>query len=205
MIRHFPSFHNIKNNLLSLNNINNLSIITLYSNREEAILINQLEFNNIDYINGYNTDNNTFLKAYKPIYYYNALKNITTEYSLLCDSYDVIIDSFDEFNDTINFYDKDIIYSAWCVKFPNIFDIKFNLDQSEKLKYLCSGVVIGKTRKLEIFYKKISNFIIENYENDNHAGLKDYEQYWIYKFLYENHDEINSIGLDYKNKFIINM
>ena len=128
-----------------------------------------------------------------------ALDNVTTEYTVIMDAYDSVVNSFEGIEDIPETYNKKIVYGAWWMHFPTYFDVDFG--SNNNLKYLNSGVVIGKTSDLKEFYGALSAYIQENYSNSTH-WLKDYEQYWIYKFLVKYGSE--NIGIDYNEILTVN-
>ena len=207
LIEHFP-FHEIKgyiktsNNRTELNKNISLTIITSFTDRSKAILASQLEDNNIEYINASsNVDN--FIKAFKPIYYSDALKDVNTEYVLIIDSYDTVINNIDNMPSCLEHYNKNIIYSSWNVHFPTYFNVDFSVPHENKRKYLNSGVLFGKTIDVKKYYDDLSTYIKTEYDNSNH-WLKNFEQYWVYKFITENNEHADEIGLDYDEMLACN-
>lgn len=202
-IKHYPMIHPSTDvDLPSITNNDKVTIVTSFTDKDKAILINQLEESSIDYINA--AENvETFIKAYKPTYYYNALKNVNTEYVLILDSYDSIINDLNGIQDLIESYNKKVIYGSWNTHFPTYFDVDFNVPEDNDKKYLNSGVVIGKTSDLKEFYNELSTYIQDNYQNSTH-WLKDYEQYWIYKFLVEHKEYAENVGVDYNEALVVN-
>ena len=200
IIEHFPFNQFRRNEDISGENIEinksiSLSIITSFTDKNKAILATQLEDNNIDYINAAsNVDN--FVKAFKPIYYADALKSVNTEYVLIIDSYDTVLNSIDEMPSCLEHYGKDMLYSSWKTHFPTYFDVDFSVPQDNERKYLNSGVFFGKTSEVKKFYIALSEYIKAEYEESDH-WLKDFEQYWLYKFITENESWISKLGIDY--------
>jgi hypothetical protein len=172
-----------------------LSIITSFTDKEKAILAKELENNNIDYINAA-ADVENFVKAFKPVYYYDALKNVDTEYVLIIDGYDTVLNSIDEMPSCLEHYGKDMLYSSWKNHFPTYFDVDFSVPEDNERKYLNSGVFFGKTSEAKKFYKALSDYINAEYEDSDH-WLKDFEQYWLYKFITENKSVLTKLGIDY--------
>lgn len=203
-IKHYPMIHPSTDiDLPSITSNDKVTIITSFSDRDKAILINQLEENSVDYINAAE-DIETFIKAYKPTYYYNALKNVNTEYVLILDSYDSIINDLNGIQDLIEPYNKKVIYGSWNTHFPTYFDVDFNVPEDNNKKYLNSGVVIGKTSDVKAYYKALSEYVEKEYPESD-FWLKDYEQYWIYKFLSENLEYVDTIGIDYNEDIVKNL
>ncbi len=177
---------------------NNLSIITLFTDNDKAILASQLDANNIGYINA--AENiESFVKAFKPCYYKDALEKVKSEYALLMDAYDTKVNGFEGIREIPAYYGKKIIYSAWKYHFPTFFNVDFGVVEENPLKYINSGVVFGRTEDLLAFYLVLSDYIKQNYENDD-CYVKDFEQYWVYKFLSENKEIAKTVGIDYDSK-----
>jgi hypothetical protein len=201
LILHYPFVHQFKKHMFEDQPLigdsydKDVAIITSFTNKEDAVLIRQLEKSSIPYINAVNV-NEEFNKAYKPIYYLNALKNVTSEYSLIIDSYDTVINGFDGIKNVLNHYNKKVLYCAWNAHFPNEFDVDFGVDENNMLKYINSGVVFGKTEDVKKFYEDLSKFIEEQYEITTHF-LRGFEQYWVYRFLVENPEYVKEVGIDY--------
>ena len=63
---------------------------------------------------------------------------------------------------------------------------------------------LGKTNDLLEFYKDLSEYIKQNY-NDTDCYVKDYEQYWIYRFLSENKNVAETVGVDYDTKLAVSL
>ena len=178
----------------------NLSIITLFTDNDKAILASQLDANNIGYINA--AENiESFVKAFKPCYYKDALEKVKSEYALLMDAYDTKVNGFEGIRDIPSYYGKKIIYSAWKYHFPTFFNVDFGVGEENSLKYINSGVVFGRTEDLLAFYQVLSDYIKQNYEKDD-CYVKDFEQYWVYKFLSENNEIAKSVGIDYDSKLV---
>lgn len=202
LIEHFP-YEGIKKNINKKIELNiDLSIITSFTSKNDAKLINQLEENNIKYINAAE-GLKEFKKAFKPIYYNNVLKDVTTEYVLIIDSYDSIIYNIDNMPSCLNHYDKDMIYGAWFLHFPTFIDFDFDVPKNNSLKYLNSGVFFGKTEEVKKYYSLLSEYIDSGYNLSNNY-LKDYEQYWIYKYLSNNKDLFNNLGIDFDELLVKN-
>lgn len=206
-IEHFPFLgmmvgKELNNDNMQIEKNINLSIVTSFTDKDKAILVKQLEENNIDYINAAEGVDK-FIKAFKPIYYAEALKNVDSEYVLIIDSYDTILHNIDEIPSCLETYGKDMVYSSWKTHFPTYFDIDFSVPQDNEKKYLNSGVFFGKTSAVKEFYNELSNYIKAEYETSN-EWLKDFEQYWIYKFLSENDGYLDKLGIDYKEELVEN-
>lgn len=210
LISHYPLNENHIDLVINKDNsqiingdCNNISIITLFTDNDKAILASQLDANNISYINAAKNIE-SFVKAFKPCYYKDALEKVKSEYSLLMDAYDTKINGFEGIRDIPVYYGKKIIYSAWKYHFPTFFNIDFGVREENSLKYINSGVVFGKTNDLLEFYKNLSEYIKQNY-NDTDCYVKDYEQYWIYRFLSENKKVAETVGIDYDTKLAVSL
>ena len=204
LIEHFPFLgmtnREMKEKGGKVNKSISLSIITSFTDKDKSVLAKQLEESNIDYINA-SENVETFVKAFKPIYYAEALKNVDTEYVLIMDSYDTILESIDDMPSCLGYYGKDMLYSSWRTHFPTYFDVDFSVPQDNNKKYLNSGVFFGKTSDAKEFYTNLSNYIKANYETSDH-WLKNFEQYWLYKFLSENAQYLDKLGIDYEEKLV---
>lgn len=209
LITHYPlnehhAMFNGKDEMTTVNgDSNNITIVTLFTDKDKAMLASQLEKNNIGYINAAeNVD--YFVKAFKPIYYNDALDDVKTEYVLLMDAYDTVVTSFDGMSGVPIYYGKKLVYSAWKYHFPTYFDVDFGVSEDNQLKYLNSGVVFGKTSDVKSFYNLLSEYIQQNYVETD-SDEKDYEQYWIYRFLKENKTIAENVGIDYDEKLVTSM
>lgn len=171
----------------------NLTIITLKSNLlENAYLINQLENNNIDYINPLKDINiDKWKMTIKLKYIEEALNNCNTEYALVLDSKDVVI-----YKDLINIvetfkeYNKKILFNASKNNFPNVeLDKVENRDSLGEFKYLNAGCCIGYTESLKEFYHFVNSLKLLN-------PFKS-EQYAV-RIGFDNKQDI--VGFDYNCK-----
>ena len=173
-----------------------LDIVTCFTNRSNAMLIDQLELSNIQYINATKNINKNLVKAFKPIYYYEAIKECNNEYVLITDSYDVTIINFDNIVEKLSIYDRQLIYNAQQYNFP-MFNNEYDVGCPTNISYnkINSGVVFGKTKYIKAFYKEFSEYVTNNYNKDLFES--QYEQYYLMNFLYNNLNTI-SIGVDYK-------
>lgn len=202
-IMHYPIIHTSDDiELPTISDNSNVGIVTTFSDREKAILVNQLEENNIGYINAADGVEN-FIKAYKPVYYYNVLKGVKTEYVLIIDSYDSVINRLKGIEDLLEPYGKNVIYGAWHFHFPASIDVDFGVPEDNELKYLNSGTLFGKTKDVKAFYKALSEYIEANYNTDD-SQFKNMEQYWIHKFLSENPNWVSKVGIDYNEDIVKN-
>lgn len=203
-ILHWNGFYKDDNDIkyklfseLSLNKIykpNWLDIIICYTDRNKALLANQLELSNISYINPIVKTNN-FIKAYKPIYYYGALKECKNEYTIIMDAYDVVIINFNDIIEKLSIYNRQLIYNAQCYDFPPInleYDVGCPNNTYNKIN---SGVVFGKTKDLKEFYKGFSEYTKNNINENEYETL--FEQYHLQRYLHYKLNNI-SVGIDYK-------
>ena len=168
------------------------------------MIIDRNTFHDMAEPNGYiNAAENieSFVKAFKPCYYKDALEKVKSEYALLMDAYDTKVNGFEGIRDIPSYYGKKIIYSAWKYHFPTFFNVDFGVGEENSLKYINSGVVFGRTEDLLAFYQVLSDYIKQNYEKDD-CYVKDFEQYWVYKFLSENNEIAKSVGIDYDSKLV---
>ena len=167
----------------------NLTIVTMFTDRKKAVLCDQLDNNNISYINACENVKVLNTKGEKTKHYIKALNEVTTDYVLIIDAYDCYIQSFDDIINKFNSYEKDIVYNAMQYNFP-CEDIETCFDNIESpFCKLNSGVLIGKTNKVIEFYNKV----LETYDTEP-DGLP-FEQYFIRKTIKDN--SIENVGLDY--------
>lgn len=172
-----------------------LDIMTCFTNRSNAMLIDQLELSNIQYINVTKNIHENLVKAFKPIYYYEALKKCKNEYTIIMDAYDVVIINFNDIIEKLSIYNRQLIYNAQCYDFPPI-NLEYDVGCPNKTyNKINSGVVFGKTKYIKAFYKEFSEYVTNNY--DKYLFESQYEQYHLMNFLYNNLNTI-SIGIDYK-------
>lgn len=201
-ILHYPIVHHLAeaHECPKLKSVSGITVVTSFTERDKSVLVSQLERSSINYVNAADGID-VFVKAFKPSYYASALEKVDTEYSLVVDSYDVIINSFEGIEGVLSSYGKKVIYGAWKIHFPNFIDVDFGSDND--LKYLNSGVVFGRTEDLRNFYSELSRYTEENFSNGN-TLVKDFEQYWIYRFLEENSGWLNDVGIDFNEILVTN-
>ena len=176
----------------------NLTIVTSFTDREKALLIDQLDRNSINYINaleGIATED--FIKAFRPVYYYNVLKNVSTEYTLMLDAYDTAVKSLDNLEELTEYYGKDIIYNASLISFTRELEYEMGVPEEKMWRKLNAGVAYGKTDKILAFYHELSDYINKNY-NDK-PRIKNFEQWWLIGFLNIYKGKVK-IGVDYDFK-----
>ena len=205
LIKHYSYYQQTNNIELGevIENANDkLTVITSFTDRDKAILADQMESSSQNYINAVaRVENKDFVKAFKPVYYAASLNDASTEYAVIMDGYDTVVNSFEGIEDIPASYNKKIVYGAWWMHFPTYFDVDFGSDND--LRYLNSGVVVGKTSDLKEFYGALSTYIQDNYPNSTH-WLKDYEQYWLYKFLVKHEEYVEKVGIDYNEILVVN-
>lgn len=142
-----------------------ISVITAFTNKEEALTAYQLELSNMPYVNACPDDSINWTNVDKIKYFVEALEETTSEYVLLTDAYDVLFfkDLDETFISKFNAMGVKVLYNATKNKYPN-FDIE-HIDDREKLgdfKYLNAGVAFGKTSDLLKFYKEILSLTKSN-------------------------------------------
>lgn len=138
-----------------------LTILTMFTNYDQAILCKQLDFNKIPYINVLDSVIlDQFLHQEKTQYYLKALEQVKTKYVLIIDSYDTVICTFEDMLKKFISLNCDILYNASSVEYPYGINEqqKYNA-QNEYFNQLNSGVCLGYTNKLISFYKEILNTI----------------------------------------------
>ncbi len=135
-----------------------ISVITNYTNKDEAITALQLENSCMPYINACGEFNGRWTNIEKIQNYVNALEQTVSEYSLLVDGYDVLFfkDIDDNFIEKFQKFGKKILFNATKNNYPNFeIDTVENRDSLGEFKYLNAGVVFGKTEDLLAFYKEV--------------------------------------------------
>lgn len=149
----------------------NITILTIFTNRAKSVLINQLDHNNTGYVNAFTDEHcGVFLHNTKMQYYKNALSNINTEYVLIVDAYDTLINSLDDLVDRFKTLNCDIVFNSCAVRFPNV-DIE--QEGTGLYKYINSGICFGKTNKVLEFYSECCNKCDSLSQNDSYKS----EQY----------------------------
>ncbi|MDE5565953.1 MAG: hypothetical protein K2H02_00235 [Anaeroplasmataceae bacterium] len=155
-----------------------VSVITNYTQKEQAITALQLELSNMPYVNACPEETQKWSNVNKIKNYVDALEKTTSEYSLLVDGYDVLFfrDIDDEFIERFNEINKKILFNATKNNHPN-FDIDFveQRDDLGEFKYLNAGVVFGRTEDLLSFYKEV----LELTQKDNIMNPWQSEQLYV--------------------------
>ena len=166
----------------------NITILTTFTNRAKSILANQLEHNNIEYINAF-TDKHcgVFLHNTKMQYYKNALSNVNTEYVLIVDAYDTLINNLDDLVDRFKTLNCDIVFNSCAIRFPNV-DIE--QEGTGLYKHMNSGICFGKTDKVLEFYSECCNKCDSLSQNDPYKS----EQYVFRNVVNEKNF---SVSVDY--------
>ena len=191
-------FYLLENSKTAITKPDSLTIVTSFTDRKDALLIDQLERNSIPYVNAVDKiPTDKFIKAFKPVYYYNVLQSVKTEDTLIIDAYDTSIKSLDNLDRLQEHYNRDIIYNASLISFPLDLEYDTGAPDGNMWRNLNSGVVYGKTEKLLTFYHELSDYINNNY--NDWPRIKTFEQWWLIDFL-NNYKGNIKIGVDYDFK-----
>lgn len=175
--------------------IDNIQIITIATINEldNMVLIKQLEYNNLPYINdGLHEDiSNGWFHIKKIPIILKSLKVTNKEYSLYLDARDVIIiKDFDNFLKLFISKNIKIMFGATINNFPNVkFDDFIDRSKYGRYKYLNAGTIFGKTSDLISYFE-----YLENIKNDIPNINKD-DQYLIRYTLKDFNDDI---GINYE-------
>lgn len=155
-----------------------IQVITVFTDPSKALTALQLERSQMPYLNAYKETDKEFSNVDKILYYVDALKKTTSEYSLLVDGYDVLfMRNLDEgFIEEFKKFKVDILFNATKNNYPNftIDDVK-ERNQLGEFQYLNAGVVFGKTSDLLSFYEEA----LLNTKNDEIINPWNSEQLYI--------------------------
>ena len=155
-----------------------ISVITNYTNKDEAITALQLENSCMPYVNACKNTEGKWTNVNKIRNYVDALEQTVSEYSLLVDGYDVLFfkDLGEEFIEKFLCFNKKILFNATKNNYPNFeIDKVENRDLLGEFKYLNAGVVFGKTEDLLAFYKEV----LEKTKDDTIRNPWNSEQLYI--------------------------
>lgn len=178
----------------SLTKPEELDIITFFNNNQNAMLAQQLEKNNIQYINGFDNFDKKWDNRLKIKCAIKALEKCENDIILLCDANDVLINSFDDILEKFKESEKRILFNASTNNFPDILIDKVrDRDFFGKFRYFNAGCCIGYKKDLIEFYENCQKFletnpynpwnseqfivrnIFANYlENENYSVMYDY-------------------------------
>ena len=144
-----------------------LTIITTFTNKEKAFCVKQLENNNIPYINAAEGFTGEWNMTYKIQFIVDALKKVTTKYTLIVDAYDVIFYTFDDIIEKFNQKKCGCLFNATKNNYPNIIIDKIPFrDLLGEYNRFNAGCCIGKTNDLVCFYNECIEFMqLPNYNN----------------------------------------
>ena len=155
-----------------------ISVITNYTNKDEAITALQLENSCMPSVNACKNTEGKWTNVNKIRNYVDALEQTVSEYSLLVDGYDVLFfkDLGEEFIEKFLCFNKKILFNATKNNYPNFeIDKVENRDLLGEFKYLNAGVVFGKTEDLLAFYKEV----LEKTKDDTIRNPWNSEQLYI--------------------------
>lgn len=149
-----------------------VTILTFANGDTNYCLIEQLESNEVPYINVIKNKIDEWKNKYKIKYLVDYIDNVTTPYILCLDSLDVLCT--EDLSDLIPRFKKhniDILYNAGKTNYPKIPQ-KDEGNINSKFRYINAGCFIGKTEAVKDFY----TFIYEKNYNDDYGKLDDSEQ-----------------------------
>lgn len=140
----------------------NIEIVTACNIPDHAMLINQLNDNNISYHN--KAEKGGYWNNLKKIgYIHEALKDVKSEYVLILDAGDVLLTpSVKDILQLFRSYSKKLIFGATKNNYPDLLIDKIqDRDFRGEFRYLNAGTCFGTTEYCKIFYKKASDILNE--------------------------------------------
>lgn len=148
---------------------NRLSILTVFTDKDKAILAQQLENNKVPYINALPNDydyNKNWYMPNKIIYFIDALKNkVNTDIVLMLDAYDVVISSLNKIVDKFTSQSYRILFNSTYNNYPEE-EIDFIPNRElmdDWMIYFNAGCCIGYREDLIKFYEECLRYVdIEN-------------------------------------------
>lgn len=182
-----------------------LTILTVFTNKQKAILAQQLEKNNIPYINALPNDYDLHQEWKMPNkikFFIDKLEKINTEFTLILDAYDVLICSFDKLIEKFLKQKYHILYNSTYNNFPDedIDYIKNRESYDDFMLYMNAGCCIGYTKDLLRFYKECYEYI--NIENELNSEQKVIRTCFA---KYSNDDNQNFVWIDFKHDIFNSM
>ena len=146
----------------------NLTIITFATNEDESPLITQLKRNGVKYINAVDSEA-AWVNTQKISYLLKALEQVTTDYVLVLDGYDVVIQDLNGILEKFKELNYRILFNATNNNYPEIeVDSIPNRDKLGDFCYLNAGGCIGYREDLKKFYKEVLE-IQDKVENPNNS------------------------------------
>lgn len=131
-----------------------ITIMTTETNPSIAITCQQLEKNNIPYVNSVKEPILEWTNIEKVGLILNALKDIKTKYCVIVDGRDVLFNTFDGLLDKFLATGYRMIYNATKNNFPRMeIDRIHERDWRGDFKYFNAGCCIGYTEDLVKFYQ----------------------------------------------------
>jgi hypothetical protein len=157
-----------------------LTIITFKFGDGRFPLIEQLEKNNIKYINACNYyDIKTWDNTLKLKLIYKVISEVNTEYSICLDANDILL--ADNFENILNKLNSNLIFSASVIKYPNVI-----IPKEKKLKYLYSelnsGSLLGETNEIYKYITSLQNE--DNYWDSDQFIIRYYSSIYNYDLDY---------------------
>lgn len=139
-----------------------ISVITIFSDKESALTALQLENCGIAYTNAYRPIGKRWSNVDKIKLFAEQLAQTQTPYTLLVDAHDVLFlkDLDQAFIQKFQAFNKRVVYNATKNNYPN-FDIDHVEDREQlgDFKYLNAGVVFGETQALLALYQEMIELI----------------------------------------------
>lgn len=176
----------------------NLTILTMFTDKEKAMLCKQLDESGVDYINVIEgIDYIDFKHQDKAKFYLSALKNVDTDYVLIIDSYDTLIQTFDSLIERFEESNCDILFNAcWCnYPYEEIEDTSI-YGATTRFRFFNSGVCLGRTDAVKEFYTKTR----EVYDELHVEGEIKAEQYFMRHCIKRYYSDGKRVKIDYDNK-----
>lgn len=176
----------------------NLTILTMFTDKEQAMLCKQLDKSNVDYINVLDEIEYTDFKHQDKVgFYLPYLEKVDTEYVLVIDSYDTLIQTFDKLIDKFKEFNCDILFNAcWCnYPYEDIEDVSM-WNATTRFRFFNSGVCLGKTNAVKEFYQKTHDM----YNKLHIDGDVKAEQYFMRHTIKEHYGDGQHIKIDYNNR-----
>jgi len=140
-----------------------LTIITVFTDKESCILYKQLEKFNISCINAYDfceDKNKEWFMPDKVSYILKALDTVKTTYALILDGYDVLINSFDNILYKFKQTNLKMLYNSTKNNFPNVYIDKIHdRDWRGEFRFFNAGCAIGYTNEFKKFYQDCLDLI----------------------------------------------
>jgi hypothetical protein len=141
----------------------NVDFVTFFNNKYYAIFAQQLENNNIAYINGFDRIDGKWDNRDKVGYALRALDKCTNGIVIICDANDVLVNTFDGILEKFKDSGKRILFNGTTNNHPEILIDKVpNRDFLGRFRYFNAGCCIGYKEDLIKFYSECQKFLDTN-------------------------------------------